>query len=196
MNAMQKLYIAILSIFTNFYDLYINPISKIVTLKNAKVNEDGTVEDVTLENMAKVKENFEKWKNTLIQVKTITIPSVSVASNAPTLLCDIASLGVKEGTYTIVMTWDAFADDRDNYYIWDGGLSGIFYLVESSNYNNCPAETLVLNGTVHHRNIELPSFTVNSIDDVKTYSNFGLFINLPINCIIKNLKITFTKIGD
>jgi hypothetical protein len=43
--------------------LYINPISKIVTLKNAKVNEDGTVEDVTLENMAKVKGNFEEWKN-------------------------------------------------------------------------------------------------------------------------------------
>ncbi len=62
MNAMQKLYIAILAIFTNFYDLYINPTPKMVTLKNAKVNEDGTVEDVTLENMAKVKKNFEEWK--------------------------------------------------------------------------------------------------------------------------------------
>jgi len=62
MNATQKLYASMLAIFTNFYDLYINPTPKMVTLKNAKVNEDGTVDDVTLENMAKVKENFEEWK--------------------------------------------------------------------------------------------------------------------------------------
>jgi len=72
MNATQKLYASMLAIFTNFYDLYINPIPKTVTLENAKVNEDGTVEDVTLENMAKVKENFENWKAT--QRLIITVP--------------------------------------------------------------------------------------------------------------------------
>jgi hypothetical protein len=107
-------------------------------------------------------------------------------------------MGVAIGTQNINITWDSITDTsvNHNYYAWYGGMSGIFYLCNTNNYNHCPPENLAMSGTVHHRIISLPIVTINSIDYKQGYSDLNIFLTFDADAVVNNLKITFTKIGD
>jgi hypothetical protein len=141
---------------------------------------------------------LEGWKNSLINKKTITVPTIGIPKNTPTSIANIKAMGVAIGTQNINITWDSITDTsvNHNYYAWYGGMSGIFYLCNTNNYNHCPPENLAMSGTVHHRIISLPIVTINSIDYKQGYSDLNIFLTFDADAVVNNLKITFTKIGD
>jgi len=117
----------------------------VTTVKGQFSKWDGQVQ-------GKINE-LEGWKNSLINKKTITVPTIRIPENTPTLIANIGAMGVAIGTQNINITWDSITDTSadNNHYIWYGGMSGTFYVCSTYNYNNCPPENLAMSGTVHHR---------------------------------------------